>query len=113
MLRSFINDECGFLISAELILIMTLMFCGVAVGWAVVRDSVVQELGDVAEAAGAVSNTYDLRGVRKRDSAGNVLSGNSGSAFIDETDACDCEPVSFVATAPKVDPSGSFILEGN
>ena len=108
-----LHDETGVVTTGELLILGTLLFGIAGVGFVVLRDSMVQELGDVAEAAGAVSNTYDLRGVRKRDSAGNVLSGNSGSAFIDETDACDCEPVSFVATAPKVDPSGSFILEGN
>ena len=41
MLRTLLLDETGFLISAELILIFTLMFCGVAVGMAVVRDSLV------------------------------------------------------------------------
>lgn len=107
------QDETGSVSSGELLILGTLLFGIVAVGFVVIRDSMVQELGDVAEATGAVSNTYDLRGVRKRDAAGNVLSSNTGSAFIDNTDACDCEPVSFAAAAPKVDPSGSFILEGN
>ncbi len=108
-----IHDETGAVSTGELLILGTLLLGIAGVGFAVLRDSVVQELGDVAEATGAVSNTYDLRGVRKRDAAGNVLSSNTGSAFIDNTDACDCDPISFVATAPKVDPSGSFILEGN
>ena len=57
MLRNLLNDENGFLISAELVLIFTLVFCAVAVGVSVVRDSLVLELGDFAEAIGALDQS--------------------------------------------------------
>jgi hypothetical protein len=57
MIRNLLNDEAGFLVSAELVLVFTLVFCGVAVGMAVVRDSLVQELGDVSEAIGALNQS--------------------------------------------------------
>ena len=63
MLRNLMNDEAGFLVSAELILIFTLVFCAVAVGVATVRDSLVQELGDVAEAVGALNQSYNYRSI--------------------------------------------------
>jgi hypothetical protein len=108
MLRSFINDECGFLISAELILIMTLMFCGVAVGWAVVRDSVVQELGDVAEAIGSVNQSYNYRGIEAPSSGTCGFHAKcSGSGFNDQKDDCDCDPIEFVHVNGKDDPNNS------
>ena len=55
--NKLLNDENGFLVSAELVLIFTLVFCGVSVGISVVRDSIVQELGDVAEAIGALNQS--------------------------------------------------------
>ena len=58
MLRNLLNDENGFLISAELMLVMTLAFCMAAVGWAAVRDALVNELNDVSHAIGAVSQFY-------------------------------------------------------
>lgn len=112
-MRRFFQDETGAISTGEFLIIGTLLIGVAGVGIAVVRDALVQEMGDVAEAAGAVSNTYDLRGIRKRDAAGNVMATCTGSAFIDNTDPCDCDPISFATVAPKVDPSGSFVLEGN
>ena len=54
-MRKLINDENGFIVSAELMLVITLMFCMAAVGWAAVRDALVNELNDVSHAVGAVS----------------------------------------------------------
>ena len=48
--RLWTSDE-GFIVSAELVLIATILVLGVLVGIASVRDQVIQELGDVAGAA--------------------------------------------------------------
>ena len=63
MAYTFLQDETGFIVSAELVLIFTMGFCGMAVGTAVVRDSVVQELGDVAEAIGALNQSYQYNSI--------------------------------------------------
>ena len=112
MLRNLLNDESGFLISAELVLIFTLVFCGVAVGMAVVRDSLSQELGDVAEAIGALDQSYNFRGLQAPGVASNHAS-CSGSGFNDENDDCDCLAVQTdVAEAGKDDPSTLGTVEG-
>lgn len=108
MLRTFINDENGFLISAELMLIITLSFCMAAVGWAVVRDSLVQELGDVAEAIGAVNQSYNYRGIEAPDCSSCDLHARcAGSGFNDQKDDCDCDPIEFVHVNGKDDPNNS------
>ena len=48
------NDENGFVVSSELILIATILVIAMVVGLQTVRDAVLQELGDVANAIGNV-----------------------------------------------------------
>jgi hypothetical protein len=109
MLRALLHDEFGFLISAELILIFTLMFCGVAVGAAVVRDALVQEFGDVGEAIGALNQRYQYNTVSAPATGGNVLFHATcfGSGFNDQQDDCDCEELTFEGINPKIDPQNS------
>jgi len=108
MLRQLIKDESGFLVSAELVLIFTLVFCGVAVGMAVVRDSLVQELGDVSEAIGAVNQSYGYRSIEAPDSVTCGHHGTcSGSGFEDQKDDCDCDGINFVNVNPKNDPNNT------
>ena len=105
MLRNLLNDEAGFLVSAELVLIFTLVFCAVAVGVSVVRDSLVQELGDVAEAIGALDQSYNYRAI----AADMTTTGNhatcAGSGFNDEEDECDCQGIQLTVVTGKNDPS--------
>ena len=116
MLRTLLLDETGFLISAELILIFTLMFCGVAVGMAVVRDSLVQEFGDVAEAIGSLNQSYQYNTISAPSSGTTVAFHAScgGSGFADQQDDCDCNPITFFVITPKIDPqgSGSTVADG-
>ena len=44
------NDEAGFIVSIELILIATIAIIGLITGMTAVRDAVVSELSDVAGA---------------------------------------------------------------
>ena len=108
MLRNLLNDESGFLISAELVLIFTLIFCAVAVGVAVVRDSLVQELGDVAEAIGALDQSYNYRAIRadlENSNGGATHARCAGSGFNDEEDDCDCKGIVFSSVCGKDDPA--------
>ncbi len=113
MLRNLLNDESGFLISAELVLIFTLVFCAVAVGVSTVRDSLVQELGDVAEAVGALNQSYTYRTITAASSVANVDHAScSGSGFADENDDCDCVGITFATPTAKADPSTLNAPEG-
>lgn len=113
MMLKLLNDEAGFLISSELVLIMTLVFCGVAVGGAVVRDALAQELGDIAEAIGALDQSYNFRGLKaKLDRHGNHAK-CAGSGFNDEADECDCKGIKLVSVEGKDDPSTLDNPEGS
>ncbi len=112
MIRNLLNDEAGFLVSAELVLIFTLVFCAVAVGVGVVKDSLAQELGDVAEAIGALNQSYAVRGLEAPlEAAGNHAT-CAGSGFSDEADDCDCKGITLAAPTVKADPSTLNRAEG-
>ena len=90
-MRKLFNDEAGFIVSAELALIVTVVFCGVAVGMVMVRDALVQELGDVSEAIGALNQSYNYRSIQADNTTGDSVHATcTGSGFNDEIDDCDC-----------------------
>ncbi|MEY3173007.1 MAG: hypothetical protein RLZZ436_920 [Planctomycetota bacterium] len=59
----FIRSEDGFLLSSESLLLGTIAVLGLLVGITSVRDSVVQELGDFAQAIGLLNQSYSFAGV--------------------------------------------------
>jgi len=115
MLRNLLNDEAGFLVSAELVLIFTLVFCAVAVGVSMVRDALVTEMSDVAESIGALNQSYTFRNVSASNTPGTTQGDHgscSGSGYVDETDDCDCAGVFFSVVTGKNDPSTIGTTEG-
>jgi hypothetical protein len=88
------SDELGFVVSAELILVATILVLGMIVGLVSLRDQIVQELGDVAAAFSQLNQSYSFSGV-----TGHTAS-TAGSQFLDQTDFCDATPDA--AAAPPV-----------
>ena len=52
------RDENGFIVSSELVLLASVILIPLLVGMQTVRDSVVQELGDVGQAIGSLAQSY-------------------------------------------------------
>ncbi len=109
MLRNFQNlwnDEFGFIVSAELVLVLTIGVLMMVVGLHAVSKAIVQELNDLSSAFGAINQSYSYDGFEK-PSHSRV----SGAGFQDNEDDCDCAEI--VQTEPdlKVD-NGSGIPEG-
>lgn len=80
------RDEAGFVVSTELILIATIVVIGLITGLTTVRDAVVHELADVADAVSEVDQSY---------SYGVILAhcaSTAGSEFVDSPDFCDDQP---------------------
>lgn len=77
------NDEAGFVVSSELTLIATILVLGVIVGLTSIRDSLVQELGDLAGAIGAINQSYSFSAVTGHHSS------TAGSFLVDLLDDCD------------------------
>src|SRR5262245_57438939 len=77
------NDDAGFLVSAEPVLIATISVLSMIVGLPEVAHGINQELEDVASAFGAVNQSYAYNGTSGHK--GSV----DGSGFGDTVDFCD------------------------
>jgi hypothetical protein len=87
LFRKLWSDEQGFIISAELVLVATLLVIGMIVGLVILRNQVVQELGDLAGAIGMLSQGYWYPGVEKDDGT-SIFAQTDGSNYEDALDAC-------------------------
>ena len=79
------EDESGFLISSELVIIGTVGVLAMVVGLNAVSSAVSQELNDLASAFGAMDQSFNVRSITKFQHAWA-----SGSGFNDRSDFCDC-----------------------
>ena len=77
------NDDAGFIVSIELILIATIAIIGLITGMTAVRDAVVSEMSDVAGAVQDLNQCYSFNGVTGHSAS------TCGSDYIDATDHCD------------------------
>ena len=100
MLKMLLNDEAGFIVSAELVLIATILVIGLVVGLSEVQHAVVSELNDVGEAIGALNQCYSFSGFTKRDGGGRVHANSFGSQFYDTVDDCDGNQCDIACDAP-------------
>jgi Flp pilus assembly pilin Flp len=100
MLRTLFADENGFIVSAELVLIATLLVIGLIVGLSEVQHAVVQELNDVGEAIGELNQSYCFSGFHsyKGKGCGSFV---AGSSFSDHIDECDHNECAIACAAPQ------------
>ncbi len=89
MIRQLLNDEAGFIVSAELVLVATILVLGLIVGLSQVQHAVVEELNDVAHAIGSLNQSFYYSGFRATKQQGAVKSVTFGSSFEDHVDSCD------------------------
>lgn len=82
------NDEAGFVISAELVLVLTIAVLAMVVGLSEVAVAVNTELNDVSNAIGHLNQTYHVTGFYSA-SGGKLKSTVAGTSFYDAIDDCD------------------------
>lgn len=102
-LRSLWSDEAGFIISAELVLIATILVIGLVVGLSEVQHAVVSELNDVADAVGSANQGFMFSGLRASNSSGGEKSYLRGSSFSDQVDTCDNNQNGLACDAPQAE----------
>ncbi len=78
------NDECGAIISAELVMVMTILGLGMVVGLKTLQVAINTELGDVAAAVGNVNQSYGYKGLAACENLASV----NGSSYDDLSDSC-------------------------
>ncbi len=77
------KDEAGFVVSAELVLISTIVVLSLVVGLSEVANGVNEELEDVGSAVGSMNQTMRYSGFTGHKGA------IAGSSFNDGPDFCD------------------------
>lgn len=77
------NDDAGFIISTELMIVATVLVLGILVGLVSIREQLVQELADVAEAISEFNQSFTFAAVTGHSSS------TAGSDFVDVVDFCD------------------------
>ena len=86
LLKTFQHDEHGVILSAEIVLLGTLLVLGLLTGMACLQQSVNSELGDFARAIDRLDQSYSFAGCRSAGLFGGI-SGcrpfTSGSSFMD------------------------------
>lgn len=77
------NDEAGFIVSAELVLVSSIVVLGMMVGLSEVAHGINGELEDVGSAFGSINQSYRVSGYI--GAKGRTV----GSRFNDFRDECD------------------------
>ncbi len=112
MLKQLWNDEAGVIISAELVLVLTIGVLMLVVGLHAVVKSVNYELGDIASAFGSIEQSFSYDGFAN---GGGVCNNHhaevKGSAYTDEADDCDCSEIVETQPVPKADGSPRNVPE--
>jgi len=88
MFMTFCNDESGVIISAELVLVLTIAVLAMVVGLGEVALAVNTELNDVSNAFGALNQSFCVTGFLSSCN-GKMKSAAGGSHFADSVDDCD------------------------
>ena len=91
MIKNFLSDEAGVIVSAEIVLVATILVLGMIVGLGELQSAIVGELSDVASAFGNVDQSYSTSGWVSYKASGGIKSRTYGSAYYDVPDECDCD----------------------
>jgi len=104
ILTQLLHDENGFIISAELVLVATILVIGLIVGLSEIQHAMVTELNDVADAIGSLNQSYYFSGFSKRNNTkGGVGAFTRGSAFYDSFDECDNNQCQITCNPPVLE----------
>lgn len=111
LLKRFWRDQRGFVATTDLILIFSIAVLGTIVGLATLRNSVVQEFGDLATAIGSLNQSYKYTG-NTYNPLGTAFAEVAGSDYTDNLDFCDGpdtagEPPAGISVTVSASPEGS------
>ncbi len=97
LLKRLWQDQRGFVATTDLILIVTIAILGTIVGLATLRNSVVQEFGDLATAIGRLNQSYmftESEYNADTDDPNSAYAWVAGSDYTDNPDFGDLPDVS-------------------
>ncbi|MCG6156651.1 hypothetical protein [Rubinisphaera margarita] len=109
MIKALLNDEAGFIVSAELVLVATLLVIGLIVGLSSIQHAVVAELNDVGDAIGEVNQSYMYTGFSAAKQVGNQPKAYTrGSQYNDQQDDCDNDQCDLACDVPMAEGKKKF-----
>ena len=109
LLKKIWTDQRGFVATTDLILIASILVLGMIVGLATLRNSVVQEFGDLATALGRLNQSYSYTGNVYDPEDSDAYAEVAGSDYTDEPDFGDLPdvagqpPAGISVTEPPID----------
>ncbi len=104
MFQNLMNDESGVIISAELVLVLTIAVLTMIVGLTEVAVAINTELNDLSNAFGALNQSFAFTGFHSIDN--KVKSFVTGSTFTDSFDDCDLNTTCDLVCGPPVLAAG-------
>ncbi|QGQ23494.1 branched-chain amino acid aminotransferase [Gimesia benthica] len=102
VLIRFMNEEAGFIVSAELVLISTIAVLAMIVGLSEVAHGINQELEDVGSAFGRINQSFYVAGAHGHKAC------TDGSSFRDQADFCDGENDIVCDRPPRSEGNGYY-----
>ena len=91
MLKTLWNDESGVILSAEIVLVGTILVLGMIVGLVELQCAIIGELSDLSSAFGNFDQSYQLSGFASSKGGGQFKARTYGAAYSDQADTCDCD----------------------
>ena len=89
-MRKFFNDECGAIVSAEIVIVLSIAVLAMIVGLSEVAVAVNTELNDISNAIGRLNQTYSFTGFGStKTGAATAKNSYAGSTWVDSEDDCD------------------------
>ena len=109
MLNTFWKDEEGVILSAEIVLLGTILVLGMIVGLVELQAAVVAEMSDLGDAIGNMDQSFQVPGFVSYKQGNNcggigvcgtcgIKAATHGASYSDRADLCDCN--SIVVCAP-------------
>ena len=92
-MKTLWNDEAGVILSAELVLISTILVLGMVAGLVELQCAVVAELSDLSSAFGNLDQSYQTSGFvsYKGGTVCESKARTKGASYRDNPDTCDCD----------------------
>ncbi len=97
-MKSLWDDESGVILSAEIVLVGTILVLGMITGLVELQSAVVYELTDLSEAFGKVDQTFSTSGFKslKEGASCGDKARTKGALYNDVQDDCDAKKLEIV-----------------
>ena len=93
LMTQLLNDERGFIVSGELVLISTIAVLALVVGLSEVANGINNELEDIGSAFGSMNQSYSVSGACGHGGS------KQGSCYRDQSDFCDGKDINLTGAS--------------